>query len=165
VSVTSLDINESLLGLLVSLYFGSDDRAWFYTERGHYDSLYFASFRTPRINSYQPGTLGDLQRRDLVEIVDRTKQNILSNGIGKVKFGVTAAGEEVIKLIFLADPDRIIKASLSYINWVPITVTDVLRYVTNALRSDISRLSELLVSEEPMIRETASILLDWLQEE
>jgi hypothetical protein len=160
VSVTSLDINESLLDLLVSLYFGSlcvcnDDRAWYYVERGHH--------------YYKPGTpgqgvLGYLQHLELIEIVDRTKQHILSNGTGKVKFGVTAAGEEVIKMIFCADPYRIIKASQSYLMWVPITVTDVLRYVTNALRSDISRLSELLVSEEPMIRETASLVLDWLQE-
>lgn len=151
---TSPDIKESLLNLLVTFYFGTDDRAWFYEERGQCD---------PRTR-YQPGILGDLQLRGLIDIVDRTKQHILSNGTGKVKFGVTAAGEDVIKTIFRADPDRIIKASRSYLMWVPITVTDVLRYVTNALRSDISRLTELLVSEAPMIRETTSSVLGWLQE-
>ena len=142
------NIDKSLLDLLVSLYFGVDDRAWYYEERGR---------------ALQPGILGTLQRCELIEIVDSTKQHILS-GAGRVKFGVTDVGEEIIKKVFLTDPNRIIEASQAYLQCVPITVTDVLRYVTNALRSDISQLPELLVSEEPIISETASLLLGWLQE-
>jgi len=141
VSNTILDIDKALLDLLVSLYFGVDDRAWYYEERGHY--------------YYQPGGLGTLQRRGLVDIVDRTKQNILSHGIGRVKFGVTDAGEEVIKAIFRANPYRIVKASQSYLMWVP-------RDVTDTLCVDISRLPELLVSEIPIIRETAGLISEWV---
>lgn len=152
VTTTVPNIDKPLLDLLVSLYFGVDDRAWFYEERGNYR------------RNFRPGILGTLERRGLVDIVDRTKQNILSLGVGRVKFGVTDTGEEIIKLVFLSDPNRIIEASRAYLQWVPMTVTDVLRYVTNVLRADMSRLPELLASEAPLISETASVLLDWLQE-
>lgn len=163
-------IGTITLRVLVSLYFGPDDRAWFYEERSYSQpytySIYEADYNehgdiicivdNPG-RSANSGIIGDLHRRGLIDIVDRTRQNILSNGIGKIKFGVTDFGEEVIRKIFLADPVRIVEACQSYPSWVPIDIVDVLRV-------DISRLPELLVSETPIIRETAGLISKWAQE-
>lgn len=144
----NLDIDKSSLNLLVSLYFGKDERAWYkhQAECAEYS-----------------GVMGALYRLGLVRIVESTKPRIYLPKRIQVRFGVTAAGEEVIKLIFLADPDRVINASQSYLMWVPVIVTDVLRHITNGLRTDVTRLPELLVSEHPVIRETAGLVLGWLQ--
>lgn len=132
------DIDKSSLDLLVSLYFGTEDRAWYYQKSGC---------------KVEPSVLRDLQQSGLIDLVDSSQRGYMVS----CKFGATAAGEEVIKQVFLADPDRVIVASRSYLTWVPVSVTD-------ALRSDISRLPELLVSEVPIISETASLILSWVQE-
>lgn len=139
------DIDKSSLDLLVSLYFGTEDRAWYYQKSGC---------------KVEPSVLRDLQQSGLIDLVDSSQRGYMVS----CKFGATAAGEEVIKQVFLAEPDRVLVASRSYLTWVPVSVTDVLRYATNALRSDISRLPELLVSEVPIISETASLILSWVQE-
>lgn len=136
-------IDSHAFSVLVSIYFGSiGDRAWFYVERGQ---------------APQPSILRDLQHYGLIEIVLRTAQHILSDGIGKVKFGATAAGEKVIKQVFLSDPNRVIKACQSGLRMVPVTITDV-------LRSDVSQLPEFLASEHPIVSDTASLMLSWRQE-
>lgn len=132
------DIDKSSLDLLVSLYFGTEDRTWYYQKSGC---------------KVEPSVLRDLQQSGLIDLVDSSQRGYMVS----CKFGATAAGEEVIKQVFLADPDRVIVASRSYLTWVPVSVTD-------ALRSDISRLPELLVSEVPIISETASLILSWVQE-
>ena len=134
----SIDSYE--LRVLVSIYFGSiDDRAWFYVERD----------RTPHT-----GILHDLERYGLIEIVFRTAQHIFTDGVGKVKFGVTATGENVIKQVFLSDPNRVIEAGQSCLRMIPVTITDV-------LRSDIAQLPEFLASDHPIVSGTASLVLSW----
>ncbi len=168
--MSALSIGTITFRVLVALYFGSDDRAWFYEERS-YSQPYTYGIYEVDYNEYggiicivdSPGRsanssiIGDLHRRGLIGIVDRTVQNILSNGIGKIKFGVTDFGEEVIRKIFLADPVRIVKACEAYPSWVPIDIV-------NVLRVDMAQLPELLVSEIPIIRETAGLISKWTQE-
>lgn len=138
------NIDRREFNLLVAFYFNGcfppdTNHAWFFDEPGSLP---------------QPGIFGDLHSRDLIYIAERLPKR---NGIDRVKFEVTDAGEKVIKTVFSADPDQVIEACQMYPLWVQTEVTDVLSV-------DISQLPELLVSEDPIVSGTASLALSWLQE-
>jgi len=122
-------LSERELDFLVTIYFGSKERSFSY---GHI------------------GLFGSLLQKGFIEIASIRER--IRSGLTAYFYTVSEKGRCRVEEEIHKSPERVATASETYLNWVPEDVPRV-------LRTPMNRLPEALVSDVPIIRDTAELLL------